>query len=128
MNFKNPRVQAAVFIAILAVIGYFAFRKPANNRTDNQNRQQTQEGNQTSPNQQIKPTGSTSNNSETAKIWEGKLQLSNNTQKGNLMLEVDGHLVYVRTGRDYSALVGKDVKVTYRGTLENFVLEKIEAK
>jgi FKBP-type peptidyl-prolyl cis-trans isomerase len=128
MNFKNPRVQAAVFIAILAVIGYFAFRKPANNRTDNQNRQQTQEGNQTSPNQQIKPTGSTSNNSGTAKIWEGKLQLSNNTQKGNLMIEVDGHLVYVRTGRDYSTLVGKDVKVTYQGTLENFVLEKIEAK
>jgi len=54
--------------------------------------------------------------------WKGTLLKSDNSSKGNYMLLVGGHNIYLNTGRDYSALVGKPVNVTYKGTLDSFGL------
>ena len=70
-----------------------------------------------------KPSGSS---------WEGTLQVSDNTARGSLMLvtQVNGRPtnIYLRTARDFGALVGENVWVTYAGTIDNFVLLSIAAK
>lgn len=60
--------------------------------------------------------------------WQGTLMTSNNSAKGKYMLTVSGHTVYINTGRDYSALVGKEVNVSYKGTMNSFSLSDITAK
>ncbi len=60
--------------------------------------------------------------------WEGTLKASDNAKKGNLMLETKNQTIYIRTSRDFSSLIGKDVTVTYEGTAANFVLGDITLK
>ena len=65
------------------------------------------------------PSGST---------WQATLMVSNNTTKGNYMITVSGHTVYLNTSRDYSALVGKPVNVIYTGDINSFSLQDITAQ
>lgn len=58
-------------------------------------------------------------------VWVGTLKNSDNNKKGNLMLIASERVVYIRTSRDFSALVGKKVNVTYEGSLDSFVLGNI---
>ncbi len=60
--------------------------------------------------------------------WEGTLQLSNNPNKGNLMLTTATSTIYISTSRDFSDLIGKQVKITYQGTTSSFELGDITAK
>jgi hypothetical protein len=60
--------------------------------------------------------------------WEGTLKASDSAKKGNLMLVTDKTTVYINTSRDYSALIGKKVKVTYQGTLASFTMMDITAE
>ena len=60
--------------------------------------------------------------------WDGTLKMSDNSAKGNLMLVTKDHTVYLKTSRDFSALVGKEVTVVYTGTVDSFTLENISAK
>jgi cytoskeletal protein RodZ len=75
-------------------------------------------------------TPDTSDISDSDNTWIGTLHISDDASKGNLMLNLDDSdtVVYIRTSRDFSALIGKDVNVTYEGTLENFKLVDIVAK
>jgi len=61
-------------------------------------------------------------------VLEGTLNLSDNKSRGNLMLKNASTTVYIYTSRDYSNLVGKEVKVIYDGTLDDFRLGDIVAK
>jgi hypothetical protein len=58
----------------------------------------------------------------------GLLKLSDNTQRGNLMLETTKEKIYLFTGRDYSKLLNTQVVLKINGTLENFSLIDIIAK
>ena len=82
-----------------------------------------------SPGASVSPTGSSQ---PSGNSWEGKLQVSDNATRGSLLLmtQVNGRPtnIYIRTARDFGALVGKDVIVTYDGTLDKFVLLNIVAK
>ncbi len=60
--------------------------------------------------------------------WTGTLKLSDNQKKGTLMLVMEKQTIYINTSRDYSQLIGKNVKVTYEGTLDSFVLGDIVQK
>jgi hypothetical protein len=59
---------------------------------------------------------------------EGVLRASDNAKKGNLMLVTATNTVYISTNRDYSSLVGKQVKTTYDGTTDDFRLGDIVIK
>ncbi len=65
---------------------------------------------------------------EGTNTWEGTLKTSDNQAKGNLMLQTKDRVIYIKTSRDFSSLIGKQVTVTYNGTLGSFILGSIIAK
>ena len=56
---------------------------------------------------------------------KGTLEATNNPAKGNYMIMVNGHMLYIHTSRDFSALVGKSVNVSYTGDMNSFVVKDI---
>ena len=60
--------------------------------------------------------------------WEGTLKISDNLQKGNLLLVTPQHTIYLFTSRDFSSLLDTQVKVIYQGDGNNFTLLDIVAK
>lgn len=61
-------------------------------------------------------------------IMEGTLKASDNPKRGNLMLVTASSTIYIYTSRDFTALLDKEVKVSYDGTTDNFRLGDIIAK
>lgn len=59
---------------------------------------------------------------------EGVLYGSDNQGRGNLMLLSDQNQIYIRTSRDFSRLIGLQVLVFIKGTLDNFELVDIQSK
>lgn len=57
---------------------------------------------------------------------EGTLWLSDNETKGNLMLVNNVITIYIKTSRDFSNLIGKQVIASVDGTLNDFTLLNIE--
>ena len=60
--------------------------------------------------------------------FSGTLKASDTPTKGNLMLVMTDHTVYLRTSRDYSDLLDKEVNVEIDGDLEAFELVDITAR
>ena len=118
--YKNPRVQAAGLIVVLAVIGWLVFRQP---KTEVDSKPSN-----SAPNAETQNQSSQKNPDQNIAGWEGVLKLSNNNQKGNLMLVTKERIIYLKTNRDFIALVNKEVMVTYEGTLDSFRLGEITAK
>ena len=62
----------------------------------------------------------------------GTLQVSNNLTRGNLMLVTSlagrDTIIYLTSSRDFSALLGKTVRVNYSGTPDAFILGNIVAE
>lgn len=117
MNKKTSYVLLAA--AALVILGFlWRYESHAPSPSDSP---QTTEENQNTSNNPVpqKPSGN---------FWEGTLEKSNNQTKGNLMLNTGKGLIYINTSRDYSDLLGKQVRVNYEGNLENFVLGDIVAK
>jgi hypothetical protein len=61
-------------------------------------------------------------------MWQATLMASNNSAKGNYMVTVSGHTIYLNTSRNYGALVGKPVNISYTGTTTSFTLGDITAQ
>ena len=59
---------------------------------------------------------------------EGQLQNSDDLNRGNLKLTSSLGEIYIRTARDFSALIGFDVLMTIDGTLDKFTLLNIEKR
>ena len=57
---------------------------------------------------------------------EGVLWSSDDGAKGNLMLVNSNTTIYLKTSRDFSNLVGKNVIISMDGALDNFTLLNIE--
>ena len=80
----------------------------------------------------VSPTPGPSGSPLAGNQWEGRLMASDNALRGNLKLVTKinnfDNVIYIRTARDFSALVDKEVIVTYDGTLGNFRLVNIVAK
>jgi hypothetical protein len=59
----------------------------------------------------------------------GTLLATDNPDRGNYMLKTDNSVFYIRTSRDFMALIGKKVTMTANGTIEKFTaVDIIEAK
>lgn len=138
---KNQKIAIAVIVVIALIAAWQLGKKPSpqsgedqnqtyNEQTGDENAQPAITGGENTP--EPEPTGSMAGGENgqatSGNTWQGVLKQSDNAAKGNLMINVDGHLVYIRTSRDYSSLIGKEVKVTYQGTLDNFTLGDITAK
>ncbi len=123
MTKRDQQTYALAGVIILIVAGIWLFRtKSTKNEVGEKNtqNQQTTEQNQ--------PVTSSNSQSQAASTWTGTLKVSDTKVKGNLMLVTADHTVYLRTSRDFSSLVGKEVVVSYTGSLENFSLNNIVAK
>ncbi len=59
---------------------------------------------------------------------DGQLQNSDDLSRGNLKLTSPLGEIYIRTARDFSALIGFDVLMTIDGTLGKFILLNIEKR
>jgi hypothetical protein len=73
----------------------------------------------------IEQTPNDTGAAESADELQGTLKLSDSPAKGNLMLVMPNHIVYLRTSRDYAALLDKPVTVKINGSLETFQLVDI---
>lgn len=62
------------------------------------------------------------------KYLEGSLYKSEDLSRGNFKLSSDEGDIYIRTSRDFSALIGLQVLVRIDGTKDNFELLDIESK
>lgn len=122
---KNQKIAVAAIVVIALIAAWQLGKKPASDQNENQNQEignQIEESDKT-PTQtpSTTPTPTTQ-----AEFWEGTLLQSDNTNKGNYKLQTKDHVLYLRTSRDFSSMLGKEVKVSYEGTLENFVLGDID--
>lgn len=70
----------------------------------------------------------TAGSDKPANYLEGVLEKTDNASKGNFKLVSGASVIYLRTSRDYSALIGNEVLVFIEGTLENFKLLDIQGK
>ena len=83
-----------------------------------------------SPSPTVSPTMSptTSPNPDGTMTLSGELRASSDPARGNYLFVSGSNQIYIRTARDFSSLVGKQVEVTISGTLESFVLVDIKEK
>jgi hypothetical protein len=107
-------------IALLAAGCHFSSQSADNNN------QPAQEQPNSAPGSANSASKETTN--PAASSWQGTLQKSDNTSAGSYMITVDGHKIYLKTGRDFSSLVDKQVNVSYTGSLTSFVLNDITAQ
>ena len=120
-------------IIVIALVAAWQFSKKPDSPNINQSANQGEEQELNSP-ENVGAEGEIAQPSENqagenqGNAWEGSLKLSDNPAKGNLLLMTKDRVIYIRTSRDYSALVDKEVKVTYEGTLESFRLGDIVEK
>lgn len=128
MEKNNGRYIAAGILVAVILIGWWTNKKPNTQNLSPETGLKIEEQNQNGENP-VKVIESTSDGStqETNK-WEGMLKTSDNSAKGNLMLVNKDHTIYLRTSRDFSSLIDKNVEVTYQGSLESFKLGEIKAK
>ena len=67
-------------------------------------------------------------NSQSPNYIEGVLQNSDDTSRGNFKLVSGNGDIYIRTDRDFSNLVGSEVLVIIKGTIDKFELMDIQSK
>ncbi|HEY4520614.1 MAG TPA: hypothetical protein VJJ72_02320 [Candidatus Paceibacterota bacterium] len=83
-----------------------------------------------SPSAVASPTGSPSPTvlPDGTMSLSGELKVSDNESKGNLLLVTSDSKIYLRTSRDFSPLIDKQVEVIILGTIESFSLVTIREK
>ena len=108
---------AAALVIIVAAVAWFSKTKHGGLETIKQ----------TSNTSTTSSSAQSSNTQPGGEVWTGTLQNSDNKAKGNLMLVTADRNIYIKTSRDFSALVGKKVDISYEGDVNNFVLGNIAA-
>ncbi len=124
MNKKQKTTYGSILAAVLIIIViWFVSSKPESGKpsTGSQNGSKGSTSSP-SPSPSGQPSGSEGN------VWKGTLKTSDNSAKGNLMLVTPDHTIYIKTSRDFSSLIGKQVVVAYQGSLDGFTLTNISAE
>jgi hypothetical protein len=114
-------------VPVLALLAVSCNSTPEPSKEPNQPSGQNQQQ-QDTPSPSTQQNSGSTNAGQPSNTWTGTLRASDNKAKGNLMIMVDGHNLYINTSRDFSGLVGKEVNVSYTGTLDSFTLVNISAK
>ena len=80
-------------------------------------------------NQEQADNNKNSVNSQSQNYLEGVLQNSNDLNRGNFkLISTSQGNIYIKTDRDFSKLVGLEVLVLIKGTVDNFELVDIQPK
>lgn len=125
MTSKDKQTYGLIAVAIIVIILAYIYKsKSPSESTTNSNNQPTTTQ-QNTQNSNTTTTTKATNQTSTQSVWTGTLKVSDNLSKGSLMLVNNEHTIYLRTGRDFSKLLNSEVKVSYQGTLEQFVLKDI---
>jgi len=127
MNFIKE-YWVALVVLVLVLIGSIILSQKDNKVTGTGPNQTMEQKSGNATTIEPVPTSAVTQESMTGNVWEGTLKTSDNSAKGNFVLVMTDHAIYIRTSRDYSELIGKEVLVSYSGSLENFVLMDIEPK
>ena len=115
MKKRHQQYYTIVGAIILILLLFWLFRsKPAAAPSG------TSDATKESQNQAAQPTGAAQTD-----VWLGKLMASDSPSKGNLMLVTKDRTIYIKTSRDFSSLVGKNVRVSYEGSYQSFALGDI---
>ncbi len=113
------------WIIVVLAIGVAAWLMFGNNNPDKDNSpSNSQQQNQSDTNDQSQNTTAPTDQNQEDNVWYGILKPSNDSTRGNLMLEVSDsdRIIYIHTARDFSTLYGKSVKVNFEGDLTGFRL------
>lgn len=117
MKKQNQQYALGALVLIVAVAGFLLFKTKRAAPENGSNKQPAQ--------QNPKPAVGSPTGAADANVWEGKLLASDNAKSGNLMLVTKERTIYIKTSRDFAGLLNKNVRVTYEGTWQNFVLGDI---
>jgi hypothetical protein len=114
-------------IIIIVAIVFFATKKKTNNndQTSSQNQQQSSDTVSGSNSQTNTPNPTPASNTQTNQTVSsltirGTLTTSDNLSRGNLLLNSTQGKIYIRTVRDYSAWMQKQVTLQAQGTINSF--------
>ncbi|HYV33539.1 MAG TPA: hypothetical protein VE973_01700 [Candidatus Limnocylindria bacterium] len=122
MTKKEKQIYITVIVVLVVVALVWLLRAKPSDQTQTQSDLEQQSSTQQDNNNTgLKMPDATN-------TWTGTLKMSDNSKKGNLMLVTSDHTIYLKTSRNFSALIGKEVVVTYSGTTNSFVLGNITAK
>lgn len=121
----NRRFLLFVGIIAVIIIGFFVFRgddKPADEIAEDESSEQTEnENTNQNPAETMLPEPPPTVSTENVTV-SGILRSSDRRASGNLMVVEDsGRKIYIATARDFSALLGKEVTLDARGTIDSFV-------
>jgi hypothetical protein len=117
MKKQNQQYLATAGVLIVAVAAFWLFK---GKKASQDNTPSPQPMQQTASPAAADPAGATASG-----VWQGKLMVSDNAKTGNLMLVTTDRTIYIKTSRDYSSLLNKNVRVTYSGTWQSFALGDI---
>lgn len=117
MTKKEKQIYAWTVVIIIAALGLWFYKTQQNKNNNNSPASSERQNNSVVVGQN--PT------KEHADVWVGTLKESSQPDKGNLVLETSAQNIYIKTNRDYSALINKTVRVSYSGSVQNFVLGDI---
>jgi hypothetical protein len=117
---KKTAYQITAAALVILIAGFFIFRTSKNQPAKEENKQEGQ-------NIQASPSAPVISE-KNQNVLSGTLKISDNLKRGNLMLISGDHAYYIYTSRDYSSLLDKQVKVSFKGTLDNFSLDNITSK
>lgn len=114
---KNKQIYwavAAVVIIVAIIWIYKANRHAEQTPTENLTEQTLNQSTSTPPTA-----------IQTESTWQGVLKKSDNDTKGSVMLVTKERTIYIKTSRDFSSLIDKNVSVSYEGTWQSFVLGNV---
>lgn len=131
---KNQGLIIAVVIIVILII--ISVSRNSDNKTPIPEKSQSEEQTIKDENQTEepskptpgKPTTGATNQVTGSLIREGTLLTSDNSQRGNYMIKTATSNFYLKTSRDFSPLLNKQVKMVADGTVEKFTLIDIVAK
>jgi hypothetical protein len=117
-------ISLIVLVALGAGVWYFGMKddEPASTNNPTNNTQNSENNSNSSEQPEVV--------SEVPNGFVGELRVSSDKKRGNLMLMLkdSDRIIYLNTSRDFSSLIGKQVRVTIEGSLDDFRLIDIKAE
>jgi hypothetical protein len=110
---KTKIYMLVLLVGVGLIVGALAYKNKGQDNTDVSPETARQEDQAKTKDTTATPSGNT---------FEGLLQASDDSSKGNFKLISGGHEIYIRTARDFSKLLGLQVMATISGTMDNFQL------
>jgi hypothetical protein len=131
-----PPILVAAAVIVIGAIIFFSTRDNPSQQSDN-NQPSTEQNNGAANGENANNNGGSDNSTDGSLVSDstdnstsnsvgnvsasGTLMASDNADKGNLVVDSSAGKIYIKTGRDFSSLIGKNVTLQAEGTINKFV-------